>query len=92
MTGRSTAVRNIHRRAIAKGKPNCALCGESIDYGLPHLDPGSFVVDHVVPLAAGGTDTLDNKQPAHRQCNARKAARVDGGPVIKRSGSLVRPG
>jgi len=45
-----------------------------------------------VPLHHGGTDTLDNKQAAHRACNRAKGARLDGGPVIRRSGSLIRPG
>jgi hypothetical protein len=28
--------------------------------------------DHIVPLAAGGSDRLDNLQPAHRMCNVEK--------------------
>ena len=47
-----------------------------------------FVVDHVVPLALGGPDTLANKQAAHRDCNRAKSDRIDGGPVIRRSGAL----
>ena len=88
---RHTTTRDRHRSVIARGKPPCALCGEEIDYSRPHMDPREFVVDHIIPLAKGGTDTLTNKQPAHRACNRAKGARVDGGPVIRRSGSLTRP-
>lgn len=91
MPGRSTTVRDRHRKIIAKGCPPCALCGEPIDYALPYMDPGEFVVDHIVPRNRGGADTLDNKQPAHRRCNRAKSDSADGGPVLRRSGSLARP-
>ncbi|MEV1331139.1 HNH endonuclease [Micromonospora costi] len=88
---RNTATRDRHRAIIAKGRPPCALCGEPIDYTLPYMDPGEYVVDHIVPRNRGGSDTLDNKQPAHRRCNRAKSDRVDGGLVLRRSGSLARP-
>jgi 5-methylcytosine-specific restriction endonuclease McrA len=59
-------------------KPDCAGCK-------PH--PLSFVVDHIVPLSKGGTDTLDNKAASHRSCNAAKAARLVA-PIVRRCGSL----
>src|SRR5689334_17677114 len=72
VTQRNTATRDRDRRAIARTKPPCGICGDPIEYALPHLDPGSYTVDHIVPLAKGGTDTLDNKQAAHRKCNRDK--------------------
>lgn len=87
---RNTATRDRHRRTIARAEPPCALCGEPIDYTLSHPDPRSFVVDHIVPLARGGADTLANKQPAHRDCNRAKSDRT-AAPIIRRSGSLARP-
>lgn len=81
---RNTTVRDRHRRHIARGKPPCALCGQDIDYTLPHLDPWAFTVDHVIPLSKGGTDELFNpdgtpqKQAAHRRCNLGKYNRHDG--------------
>ncbi|AOT25169.1 HNH endonuclease [Mycobacterium phage Terror] len=87
---RNTATRDRHRRAIQRGHPDCGsehhdcsqkhphcgICGEPIDYELPHLDPWEFVVDHVVPIAAGGPDELWNKQAAHRFCNGEKSDRL----------------
>ena len=86
MVERNTTIRDRHRKAIARGEPPCALCGEEIDYTLrydvnargsriPH--PLSFTVDHIEPLNKGGTDTLDNKQPAHWICNRLKSDKID---------------
>jgi 5-methylcytosine-specific restriction endonuclease McrA len=76
MTTRNTTTRDKHRAYIKRGKPPCALCHEPIDYSLPHLDPGEFVVDHFVALKNGGLDTLENKQPSHRACNSMKGAKT----------------
>ena len=80
-TGRSTAVRDRHRRAIARTKPPCGICEREIDYTLPHMDPMEYVVDHIEPLAKGGSDTLDNKQAAHRLCNLQKYDKSDASPT-----------
>lgn len=72
MTTRSTTTRDHHRRTIARTRPACGICGQDIDYTLKSPDPGSYEVDHVIPLARGGTDTLDNKQASHRACNREK--------------------
>lgn len=94
-TQRSTTLRDKHRGIIRRGHPPCALCGQAIDYSLRVRNPDgtinvdAFVVDHIVPLKRGGTDTLDNKQAAHWRCNRAKSDSIDGGAVIKRSGSLV---
>ena len=66
MAERNSARRDRHRQQIARGKPNCHICGQAIDYKLHHLDPGAFVIDHVVPLTKGGEDALSNIKAAHR--------------------------
>ena len=84
---RSTTRRDAHRRAIARSAAACHICGRPIDYTLPHTDPMSFVVDHIVPLAKGGSDDLSNKAAAHKDCNGAKGAR-DFAPIVRRSGVL----
>ena len=84
---RGTTVRDKHRAIIARSKPNCHICGREIDYSLKFPDPGSFVVDHIVPIDSGGSDELGNKAAAHRKCNSAKAARAYA-PIIKSSGSF----
>ena len=99
MARRNTTQRDKDRATIKRGRPACYLCGEPIDYTLKWPDPMCFTVDHIIPLDVATTDeerrTLDvlsNKAAAHWTHNRAKHARTDGGPVIKRSGSLKRPG
>lgn len=84
---RDTAQRNKDRARIRKGDPACGICGQPIDYTLPYLDPGEFVVDHIVPLSRGGVDDITNKQAAHRSCNRAKGDKHHA-PIVRRSGSL----
>lgn len=79
MPPRNTTVRDRHRQVIARNKPPCGICGGEIDYSLPHLDPGEYVVDHVIPLAKGGRDVLENKTAAHRACNRAKSDKPAAG-------------
>ena len=66
--------RRRRERLMAQPNPVCWLCGEPIDMNLPPLHGQAFTLDHLTPLARGGT--LDGPaEPAHRACNA---ARGDG--------------
>ena len=44
----------------------CLCCGSS----------APLTVDHVIPLARGGTNTIDNIQPLCHACNTRKSTRT----------------
>lgn len=55
-----------HRQKVmAKHKGICHLCEG------PYAD----TIDHVVPVALGGSDHPDNLRPAHTSCNSSKGAR-----------------
>jgi 5-methylcytosine-specific restriction endonuclease McrA len=75
---RNTTTRDRHRRAIARTKPPCALCGDPIDYSLKYPDPMSYVVDHIHPWKHDGPDDLSNKQAAHNTCNRQKWDHIEG--------------
>ena len=84
---RSTTVRDRARARFTRSQAACHICGQPINYSLPYLDPQSFVVDDVVPLARGGQDTDANKAAAHRTCNRAKSDRLIA-PIVRRSSSL----
>ena len=80
--GRARAERN---RRILKDSDICHICGE----------PGADGIDHVIPLARGGTEHRSNLKPAHhnvpnsegRYCNREKSDK-EFAPIVRRSGSL----
>jgi 5-methylcytosine-specific restriction endonuclease McrA len=47
----------------------CQMCGVV-------LDPENWHQDHIIPISAGGPDTLDNVQASCPPCNHRKGSRV----------------
>ena len=60
------AMSRKHRWTVAyRQKYNCNICKAL-------LHPKAFDVDHIVELARGGTDTLDNLQALCVQCHAIK--------------------
>lgn len=48
-----------------KSKGYCCLCGKFIDYE-------DFTIDHIIPVAKGGTNNIDNLQCACKVCNKIK--------------------
>lgn len=55
----------------------CRICGDPVNRAakVPELD--APVVDHRVPLAAGGAHAPENWQTAHFYCNSAKSAQLD---------------
>lgn len=54
----------------------CQLCGEPVDQELRWPDARSRSLDHVIPVARGGTHTYGNVQLAHLGCNVSKGAKL----------------
>lgn len=86
----NTRAIRVRNQAILRASDVCHICGH----------PGSDAVDHVIPLARGGTDDPHNLRPAHhtapcatcgQKCNRVKSDKP-WAPIIRRSGSLARPG
>ena len=73
----------VRRALILRSHPFCAYCGAP-----------AGTVDHVVPLARGGTNSLDNLVACCAECNASKGARdgwQPGTPPGAGSGSSSPP-
>ena len=58
--------------------PPCHRCGKP-----------SESVDHIVPVALGGTDELDNLRPACLSCNSRDGARLGNALKAQRKGTTT---
>ena len=59
----------------------CYLCLEPIDFNAPRrAGKGNWElglhIDHVIPIAQNGSDTLENVRPTHAKCNLRKSKKV----------------
>ena len=61
---------------------NCHLCNLAIDFNAPRRQgivgwEYGFQVDHIIPIALGGADCLENVRPAHGICNIRKGCKYE---------------
>lgn len=56
---------------------NCGICGKPVDMQLQFPDLMRGSVDHIIPVAHGGTHDEDNLQLSHLRCNVTKQARID---------------
>lgn len=54
----------------------CGICSGPMDRDLAYPDPMSKSVDHIIPLARGGSHEHSNLQWAHLRCNIGKGARL----------------
>jgi 5-methylcytosine-specific restriction endonuclease McrA len=73
---RDAFVAPVSRREIyARDRYTCQLCCGALAMGetVPH--PDAPTIDHVIPLAKGGTHEPANVQAAHFRCNSVKGAR-----------------
>jgi 5-methylcytosine-specific restriction endonuclease McrA len=58
---------DIEMRLFAAQNGLCVCCGCNLG--------NNYHVDHIMPLALGGTNTDDNVQLLRAECNMRKAAK-----------------
>lgn len=63
------------RHVIERDRGRCHLCGARVRLGLKAPHPLAPTLDHVIPLAAGGTHEPANVRLAHFLCNSRKGDR-----------------
>lgn len=64
---------------LEKYGTDCHVCGEPIDLEAPRkCGRGGWEkglhIDHLIPIAKGGSDTLENTRPAHGLCNISRGA------------------
>ena len=82
-TKRNAYRADVHRAKVyASDGYRCHLCGKKTDptKSVPH--PKAPTIDHVIPLAAGGTHEPDNCRTACFLCNATKGDRGGGEQLL----------
>lgn len=62
----------------------CIICRNPINRHLRLPNWFAATVEHIVPLAQGGTHTWDNVAPAHYKCNMTK-----GDSLMKRQAGIL---
>lgn len=80
---KSAFVENVYRRKVfERDRWICQLCRKPVarTKAVPH--PKAPVLDHIIPLAVGGTHEPSNVQCAHYLCNSLKGARGGGEQLL----------
>lgn len=74
--GVKSAARITHEEVAERDGFLCHICEQPVDMGLPRTSKMGATLDHVVPIARGGVDSLENLKLAHWVCNVRKSDKV----------------
>ena len=72
----------VLQRAQRNGVTSCPECGVTLDYKRS-LQRNSAEVDHIKPVAQGGTDTITNLRVCCRRCNQSLGAKKPKAPKTK---------
>lgn len=76
---RKAYVADVNRQAIYERDGwRCHLCGKKVKRHAAAPHPLAPTLDHVIPLARGGTHEPANVATAHFLCNSRKGAGGSG--------------
>ena len=67
MTPRRKIPLRLRRKVILRARSRCEYCRSPETFSLD-----SFTIDHILAVAASGSDDLDNLAFACRNCNNRK--------------------
>lgn len=74
---------DVHRAKVyASDGYRCHLCGKKTDPTKQTPHPKAPTIDHIIPLAAGGTHEPSNCRTACFQCNATKGHRGGGEQLL----------
>jgi 5-methylcytosine-specific restriction endonuclease McrA len=72
---KSVRSENVIAALLRRDGGNCQICGKRfLAEVVSHLHGRSMQVDHIVPVAKGGSDDLDNLRLTHRSCNISRGA------------------
>lgn len=66
--------RRLLRDRTQQTGDTCATCGGEFRWDVIWHHPKAFTAGHIIDVARGGTDELDNLRPQHWSCNASAGA------------------
>lgn len=75
-------VKIVRAHAIEMGIFKCPLCGTGLDW-LHSKRPNSAEVDHIIPHAQGGEDSVDNARIICRHCNQSRGGKEGRAKQLK---------
>jgi len=77
MKGATGSYTTAEWEALVAKYDHCPMCKRRWD-DIPVLLSGSSVVtvDHIIPIAKGGSNSIDNIQPLCYSCNSKKGAKI----------------
>ncbi len=76
----STHWKKLRLRILSRDGRECHWCG---------MD--ATTVDHIIPVAKGGTDDLENLVAACRRCNFSKQDKMPDEFMMRRAGLFLQP-
>jgi len=60
------------REVLLRTATHCSYCTCEISTELPPTHPQKATADHIIPVAEGGTDDIENLIPACLLCNEKR--------------------
>lgn len=74
--GRERSQFESNKKKILATQDICGICGRPVDKSIKYPHPLSPTIDHIIPIARGGSSDLENLQLAHRCCNRQKSDKL----------------
>lgn len=74
-TGSTQWIR-LRKRLIATREHRCHWCGRPLDPAAKPRTPAAIELDHIIPVASGGTNETTNLTLACYPCNRSKSDRM----------------
>lgn len=78
-----------NKKKILASQEICGICGRPVDKSIKYPHPLSPTVDHIIPIARGGSSDLENLQLAHRCCNRQKSDKLIETKVVEQTNEVI---
>jgi 5-methylcytosine-specific restriction endonuclease McrA len=81
----------VMENLMARDGDKCLHCGERVRFSDPESDPLAATIEHIIPVARGGSNYMFNLALAHYRCNARRGTkRITQEELVLRFSSRIK--